>query len=104
MDIKIRNGSRMPSNAKQIVDKVRDDIVEPVAKGAAAGTEKLAKGSKKFAQGSEAVAEGARKMADKTQDWADEVTGAQRRRKVIWLVLAITVIGAVIAMMARSEG
>jgi hypothetical protein len=94
----------MPSNAKQVVDKVRDDFVEPVAKGAAAGAEKLAKGSKKFAHGSEAVAEGARKMADKTQDWADEVTGAHhRRRKVMWLVLAITVIGAVIVMMARSE-
>ena len=94
----------MSDNASKITDKVRDDIVEPVAKGAAAGTEKLARGSKKFAQGSEAMAEGARKMADKTQDWADEVTGAHRRRKVIWLVLAITVVGAIIVMIARSEG
>lgn len=100
----------MPNTAKQVADKVRNDIVEPVAKGAAAGTEKLAKGSKKFAKGSEAFAEGSRKMskgtrkmADKTQDWADEMTGVRRRRKFIWLALALTVVGAIVFLMARSE-
>lgn len=93
----------MPSNAKQVVDKVKEDIVEPVAKGAATGTEKLAKGSEKFAKGSEAVADGARKMADKTQDWADDVTGARRQRNLIMLAIAMTIVGAVFAIMMKSN-
>jgi len=86
----------MRNSAKQMTDKVRDDIVEPVAKGAAASTEKLAKGS-------EAFAEGARKMADKTQGWADDMTGASRRRNLILLALGLTLLGAVIAMLIRSS-
>lgn len=86
----------MRNSAKQMTDKVRDDIVEPVAKSAAAGTEKLAKGS-------EAFAEGARKMADKTQGWADDMTGANRRRNMILVALGLTVLGAVFALLIRSS-
>lgn len=93
----------MRNNTKHLAEKVRDDIVEPVARGAAAGTQKLAKGSEKLAKGSEAFAEGAQKMADKTQHWADDVTGARRRRNLILLALAITIIGAVIAVLIQSD-
>ena len=85
----------MRNSAKQMADKVKDDFVDPVAKSAA-------KGSDKFAKGSEAFAEGARKMADKTQDWADEMTGARRRRNLILLALALTIIGAVVVMLIQS--
>lgn len=79
----------------EIKDKVRSDVAEPVAKGAAIGSEK-------FAEGSEALAEGARKMADKTRHWADEVTGARRRRNLMLLALALTIIGAVVVMLIQS--
>lgn len=85
----------MPSYAKEIGDKVKDDVVKPVAKGAAIGSEKLA-------EGSEAIAEGARKMADKTRDWADDMTGARRRRNMMWLAIGLTVIGAVVWLLIRS--
>lgn len=81
---------------EEIKDKVRSDVAEPVVKGAA-------KGSEKFAEGSEAFAEGARKMADKTKDWADEVTGARRRRNLMLLALALTVVGAIILMVIQSS-
>jgi hypothetical protein len=77
--------------------------MEPVARGAAASTEKIAKGSEKFAKGSDAVAESARKMAEKTQDWADDVTGASKRRNMILIAIAVTIIGAVVGMMMRSD-
>jgi hypothetical protein len=86
----------MARSAKEMTDKFKDDIVEPVARGAAASTEKIAKGS-------DAVANSARKMADKTQDWADDVTGASRRRNLILIALAVTIIGAVVGMMMRSD-
>ncbi len=86
----------MPSYAKDIGDKVKDDVVAPVAKGAAIGSEKLA-------EGSQAIAEGARKMADKTRHWADDVTGARRRRNLIWLALGLTVLGAVILLLVQSS-
>lgn len=85
----------MPSYVKEIGDKVRGDVVAPVAKKAAIGTEK-------FAEGSEAIAEGARRMADKTRHWADDLTGARRRRNLIWLALGLTVLGAVISLMIQS--
>ena len=85
----------MTSYTKEIGDKVRDDVVAPMAKGAAIGSEKLA-------EGSEAVAESARRMADKTRHWADDVTGARRRRNMIWLALGLTVLGAVIFLVIRS--
>ena len=85
----------MPSYAKEIGDKVKDDVVTPVAKGAAIGSEKLA-------EGSEAIAEGARKMADKTRHWADDMTGARRRRNLMWLAIGLTVIGAVVMLLIRS--
>ena len=88
----------MTSYARDIGEKakgVKDEVLEPVARGAAIGSEKLA-------EGSEAIAEGARKLADKTRGWADEVTGAHRRRKLIWLALGLTVVGAVIYLMVRS--
>lgn len=85
----------MPSYAKEIGDKVKDDVVKPVAKGAAIGSEKIA-------EGSEAIAEGARKMADKTRDWADDMTGARRRRNMMWLAIGFTVIGAVVWLLIRS--
>lgn len=86
----------MRNSAKQMTEKVRDDIVEPVAKSAAAGTEKLAKGS-------EAFAEGARKMADKTQGWADDMTGANRRRNLILLALGLTILGAILLLVIQSS-
>jgi hypothetical protein len=94
----------MASNAKEkIADKVKGDIVEPVAKGAATSTEKVAKGSEKFAKGSEALAENARKMADATQDWADDVTGASTRRNSILVVLGLAIIGVVVYLLSRSD-
>jgi hypothetical protein len=93
----------MARSAKEMTDKFKEDVVEPVARGAAASTEKIAKGSEKFAKGSDVVAENARKMADKTQDWADDVTGASRRRNLILIALALTIIGAVVGMMMRSD-
>jgi X-X-X-Leu-X-X-Gly heptad repeat protein len=86
----------MRTSAKEMTNKFKDDIVEPVAKGAAAGSEK-------FAKGSEALADGARKMADKTQDWADEVTGSNRRRNLILIAVLLTIIGAVVGMLVRSD-
>jgi X-X-X-Leu-X-X-Gly heptad repeat protein len=86
----------MRTSAKEMTNKFKDDIVEPVAKGAAAGSEK-------FAKGSEALADGARKMADKTQDWADEVTGSNRRRNLILIAVLLTVVGAVVGMLVRSD-
>jgi len=93
----------MRSSAKEMTDRLKDEVVEPVAKGAAASTEKIAKGSEKFARGSDVVADSARKMADKTQDWADDVTGASRRRNLILIALAVTIIGAVVGMLIRSD-
>lgn len=81
---------------EEIKDKVRSDVAEPVAKGAAIGSEK-------FAEGSEAFAEGARKMADKTRHWADEVTGARRRRNLMLLALGLTVLGAIILIVIQSS-
>ena len=89
----------MTSYAKEIGHKVKGvtgDVVEPVARGAAIGSERLA-------EGSEALAEGARKLADKTRGWADEVTGARRRRKLMWLAIGLTVIGAVFYLMFLSN-
>jgi X-X-X-Leu-X-X-Gly heptad repeat protein len=93
----------MRSSAKEMTNKFKDDIVEPVAKGAAASTEKIAKGSEKFAKGSEALADGARKMADKTQDWADDVTGSNRRRNLILAAVILAIIGAVVGMLVQSD-
>lgn len=90
----------MPSYAKEIGDRVRGDVVAPMAKGAAIGSEKLAEGSEAIA---EAIAEGARKVADKTRHWADDVTGARRRRNLIWLALGLTVLGAVILLLIQSS-
>ncbi len=84
------------SYAKDIGEKVKDDVVAPVVKGAAIGSEKLA-------EGSEAIAEGARRMADKTKHWADDVTGARRRRNLIWLALGLTVLGGVILLLIQSS-
>lgn len=81
---------------EEIRDKVKSDVAEPVAKGAA-------KGSEKFAEGSEAFAENARKMADKTRHWADEVTGARRRRNLMLLALGLTVLGAIIFFVMQSS-
>lgn len=81
---------------KEIKDKVRSDVAEPVAKGAAIGSEKLA-------EGSEAFAEGARKVADKTRHWADEVTGARRRRNLMLLALGLTIVGAIIWLVMQSS-
>lgn len=81
---------------EEIKDKVRSDVAEPVAKGAAIGSEK-------FAEGSEAFAEGARKMADKTKHWADEVTGARRRRNLMLLAIGLTVLGAIILLAMQSS-
>lgn len=86
----------MPNYATEIGDKVKSDVVAPVAKGAAIGSEKLA-------EGSEAIAEGARRMAEKTRHWADDVTGASRRRNLIWLALGLTVLGAVIWLVIQSS-
>lgn len=89
----------MTSYAKDIGEKakgVKGEVLEPVAKGAAIGSEKLA-------EGSEAIAEGARRLADKTRHWADDVTGARRRRNLIWLALGLTVVGAVIFLLIRSN-
>lgn len=93
----------MRNNTKHITDKVRDEIVEPVARGAAAGTQTLAKGSEKLAKGSESFAETAQKMADKTQRWADDVTGARQRRNLLLLALAMTIIGVVVASLLKSD-
>jgi X-X-X-Leu-X-X-Gly heptad repeat protein len=93
----------MGSSAKEMTSKFKDDIVEPVAKGAAASTKKIAKGSEKFAKGSEALADGARKMADKTQDWADDVTGTNRRRNLILVAVILTIIAAVVGMLVQSD-
>ncbi|MGH8946960.1 MAG: hypothetical protein ACRDVL_12530 [Acidimicrobiia bacterium] len=87
----------MTSYAKDIGHKVKDvtgDVVEPVARGAAIGSEKIA-------EGSEALAEGARKLADKTRGWADGVTGARRRRKLIWMAVGLTIIGGVIYLLIQ---
>lgn len=81
---------------EEIRDKVKGDVAEPVAKGAAKGSEKLA-------EGSEAFAEGARKMADKTRHWADEVTGARRRRNLLLLAIGLTVLGAIILLVMQSS-
>lgn len=89
----------MTSYAKDIGHKVKgvtDEVIEPVARGAAVGSEKLAAGS-------EAIAEGARKLADMTQHWADEVTGARRRRRLIWVMIGLTVVGAVIYLLVQSN-
>ncbi|MBW3666041.1 MAG: hypothetical protein KY394_00455 [Actinobacteria bacterium] len=89
----------MTSYVKDIrdkVDRVRDDVVPPVAKGAAIGSEKLA-------EGSEAFAEGARKVADKTRQWADQATGARRRRKLLWMVLALGIVGLIVYFMLQSD-
>ena len=86
----------MTSYAMEIGDKVRGDVVAPLAKGAAIGSEKLA-------EGSAAMADGARWMADKTRHWADDVTGARRRRNLMWLALGLTVLGAVVLLMIRSN-
>jgi X-X-X-Leu-X-X-Gly heptad repeat protein len=89
----------MTSYAKDIGQKVKGvsgEVIEPVARGAAVGSEKLA-------QGSEAIAEGARKLADMTQHWADEVTGIRRRRRLIWMALGLTIVGAVIYLLISSN-
>lgn len=89
----------MTSYAKDMKHRVKDvkgEVLEPVARGAAIGSEKLA-------EGSEALAEGARKFADKTRHWADEVTGARRRRNLLWLGLGLTVIGAVIYLVLLNN-
>lgn len=86
----------MSRYTKEFGDKVRSDVVQPVAKGAAMGSERLA-------EGSEAIAHGVRRMADKTRGWADEVTGARRRRNLMWLVLAFTILGAVIWLIQSGQ-
>jgi hypothetical protein len=89
----------MTSYAKEMrdkVDRVRGDVIPPVAKGAAIGSEKLA-------EGTEAFAEGARRMADKTRHWADRATGAQRRRKLFWLVLVLGIVGVIVYFMLQSN-
>lgn len=89
----------MTSYAKDIGQKVKGvggEVLDPVARGAAVSSERLAAGS-------EAIAEGARKLADKTQHWADEVTGRRRRRKLLWLALGLTVIGAAVYLLFLSN-
>lgn len=89
----------MTSYARDIGEKakgVKGEVLEPVARGAAIGSEKLA-------EGSEAIAEGARRLADKTRHWANDVTGARRRRKLIWLALGLTVLSAAILLLIRSN-
>lgn len=89
----------MTSYAKDIrnkVDRVRDDVIPPVARGAANYSERLA-------EGSEAFAESARKMADVTRHWADSVTGARKRRGWMWSILAVSVIGLIAYFMSQSN-
>lgn len=89
----------MTSYAKEIrhkVDRVRDDVIPPVARGAANYSEKLA-------EGSEAFAETARNVADLTRHWADKVSGARRRRNWMWSLLAVSVVGLVAYLMSQSN-
>lgn len=86
----------MTSYAKDIKNRVTDDVIPNVVKGAAVGSEKVA-------EGSEALAKGARKVADKTTQWADGVTGARRRRKLLWMVLVLGIVGLIVYFMLRSD-
>ncbi|HZD23028.1 MAG TPA: hypothetical protein VE569_06450 [Acidimicrobiia bacterium] len=89
----------MASYARDIGQKVKGvggEVIEPVARGAAIGSEKLA-------EGSEALAEGAHKLADMTQHWADEVTGTRRRRNLIWVAAGLTLVVAVIYLLMQSN-
>jgi len=65
----------MTSYAKDIGDRIKEDVLAPVAKGTAQGSEKIADGSAK-------LADVTRKVADKTREWADDVTGARNRRLI----------------------
>jgi hypothetical protein len=94
-----RERIQMTSYAKEIrhrVDRVRDDVIPPVARSAANYSERLA-------EGSEAFAESARKMADISRHWADSVTGARRRRTWMWSVLAVSVVGLIAYFMFQSN-
>lgn len=89
----------MNSYAKDIGAKAKEmkgEMLEPVAKGAKIG-------SKKLAEGSEVVSESARILANKTGHWADGVTGARRRRNMMWVVLGLTVLGAVLYLLLQSD-
>lgn len=89
----------MTSYARDIGAKakaVKGEVLEPVARGAKIG-------SKKLAEGSEVVSESARILANKTGHWADEVTGARRRRNLMWAVFGLTVLGAVLYLLLQSD-
>jgi hypothetical protein len=89
----------MTSYATDLGARIKEDVIAPVAKGTAQGSEVLAKGS-------ERVADATRRMAERTRGWADEVTGARTRRQVkrITAVIGIGLLATYLLFLLRRNG
>lgn len=74
-----------------VKDKIKEDLVDPFARGTAEGSEKLA-------QGSEVVADATRRLADRTRQWSNTVTGDRKRRIITILAVAVGIAAVITAL------
>ncbi len=77
-------------------EKIRDDVVETVADTTATGAEKLA-------EGSERLTKTFKETAKKTRSWADEVSGATDRRRLVSMSVVLLALIAVSILFLRGN-
>ena len=77
-------------------ERIRDDVVETVAETTATGAEKLA-------EGSERLSKTVKETAKKTRSWADDVSGAADRRRLISISAVLLTLIAVSLLFLRGN-
>lgn len=78
----------MNNHRAELADRMKRDVMAPIAESTARSSERLARGS-------EELASATRQLADRTRRWADDVTGAHKRRIVVLTGVAIGLAGAI---------
>lgn len=78
----------MNNHRADLADRMKRDVMAPIAESTARSSERLARGS-------EELASATRRLADRTRRWADEATGAHKRRIAVLTGVAIGLLGVV---------